>query len=96
MEHLLIRNNRPGMRSYLISQQDDFDYDHFSAFYRTALTVSWPYPAGDILISCPSESCCKQTRINPVFEHHVMNLDVWCLKDSFLERFPVFKDVIGS
>ena len=59
------------------------------------MTVSWPYSAGDILISCPSASCCSRLRINPVFEHHVMNLDVWSLKDSFVEHFPMFKNAIN-
>jgi hypothetical protein len=80
------------MRAYLISQQALFNYEEFSVLYRGALTVSWPYPSTDILISCPSEPCCNRIRINPVFEHHVMNLDTWGLKESFLKRFPMFKD----
>lgn len=83
------------MRAYLINQQETYKYDEFLIFYTAAITVSWPYPATDILISCPSESCCSQIRINPVFEHHAMSLETWSLKDSFLERFPVFKDVMG-
>lgn len=83
------------MRAYLINQQERFKYDEFLTFYTAAVTVSWPYPETDILISCHSESCCSQIGINPVFEHHVMNLDTWSLKDSFLKRFPVFKDTLG-
>lgn len=86
---------RPGVRSYLVCQQDDFVYEEFAAYFRAAVTVSWPYSTLDILTRQPSESGCGRIRINPVFEQHVANLDVWSLKDSFVEHFPVFKDVIN-
>lgn len=84
------------MRAYLINQQENFEYEEFLTFYTAALTVSWPYPTTDIIISCASESCCSEVKINPIFEHHVMRLDTWTLKDSFLERFPVFRNTLGD
>lgn len=87
-------SDRPGMRAYLISQQDTLHYDEFSAAYRGALTVSWPYPTGDILISCPPQFCCNKIRINPVFDHHLMDLGVWKVKDTFIKRFPELQEAM--
>lgn len=76
------------MRAYLISRQDQFDFDKFSAYYSSALTISWPYNAADVVMSLGSTSSDEELVASPIFEQHLLKLKNWNVSATFSKKFP--------
>lgn len=80
------------MRAYLISRQDQFDFEEFATYYSSALTVSWPYSDEDIIQAASS----KAMIASPIFEQHWQNLKNWNVRQVFRRKFTVVGDIIDA
>lgn len=68
--------------------------NHFAAKYGTSLRIQWPYDPSMVVIVTPGmapispENDGNDYLVNPVFAHHIANLDNWELGDLFRAAFP--------
>ena len=85
---------RPRARAYLITKQDQYNFEEFSSFYSPFLSVSWPYSAADV-ISCSSSSSEEDAMVaSPIFEQHLSVLENWKVGKAFASKFPILGAII--
>ena len=83
-------------RAYLISKQEQFNFEDFSLFYSSALSVSWPYNSADVVMNLSSRSTGGDMVANPVFEQHLAVLKHWKVGGEFKRKFPILCSIISS
>lgn len=73
----------------MITTQDQYDFEEYSALYSATLNVSWPYNAADVVVSSGDELLAS-----PVFEQHFMRLKNWNVGPAFTEKYPIIGAII--
>ncbi|CAK7231308.1 mitochondrial inner membrane protein required for protein import [Sporothrix bragantina] len=74
----------PRVRAVLVNRQDQFDFDTWSAYYSSSLSVSWPYNPSDTIVAVSDEEIVA----SPIFDQHWQNLRNWNVTASFRNKFP--------
>lgn len=62
----------------------DRDFERFRTIHNQTVSVNWPFPLADILVSNSSH----EISLNPLFEEHIRNLDNWSIGADLTSEFP--------
>lgn len=82
----------PRVRALLVSRQDQYDFERWSAFYSSSLSVSWPYNPSDSIVAVSDEEIVA----SPIFEQHWQNLRNWNVNTAFRKQFPEIGSMVDE
>lgn len=82
----------PRVRALLISRQDQYDFERWSVFYSSSLSVSWPYNTSDTIVAVSDEEIVA----SPIFEQHWQNLCNWNVSLAFRKQFPEIGSMVDE
>ncbi|KAK3707908.1 hypothetical protein LTR37_011760 [Vermiconidia calcicola] len=66
-------------------------FEEFFIPFTSKLSVNWPYPHDQVLISNPADAA-NPVIMNPVFETHLRDLKNWSMGSIFANEFPFLVD----
>lgn len=98
---------RPIVRQKLIHDPHIVNFEEFFIPFTSRLSLNWPYPADQVLVTNPNRSPNSSHRrssggssggeddsvmMNPVFETHLRDLGNWSMGRLFATTFPFLID----
>ena len=84
VERTLTHDLRPHLREQLITEMDwDKEFERFRVIHNHSVSVNWPYPLADILVSNSQD----EISLNPLFEEHIRNLGNWSVGPKLVQEF---------
>lgn len=82
--------SRPHLREQLIYDMNwETDFERFRTIHNQCVSVNWPYPLADILVSNSN----NEISLNPLFEEHIRNLGNWSVGPELAQEFPYARSI---